>query len=278
MECKRCNTATSEEESRPVGAWRFCIACFEALMHNADETRAEKAQPEPEARPALHARIGVSVSQEAESAMMESCTTCGRVLEADKFETLVGLKICPQCYADLQMSSHAPDQDEEQPEATAELDPAEPAVHPGQRSMRCAGCTKRVPERGVRMVAGKPYCPDCYYTIKDAADKAAFEGAQEHLQQVAADAALADAGIRMVGAQASSPPTAAAAPVARGVSADYERCGACALPVRSLEIEALQGFRICSPCRSTDAELAVEVARKRHKLWLKRQAGQLGDE
>lgn len=281
MECKRCNTAISEEESRPVGAWRFCVACFEALMQNADAARAAKTEPEPEKkRPALHARIGVSVSQESESAQMETCTTCGRVLEADEFETLVGLKICPQCSADLQMSSHAPDQDDDQPEATVEQDPSEPAVHPGQRRLRCAGCTKRVPERGVRMVAGQPYCPDCYYSIKDAADKAAFEGAQAHLQQVATDVALADAGVRQV--EPGTPSPAATRPVAnsqaRAGAGDYERCGACALPVRSDDLTALEGFRLCSPCRATDCELAVEVARKRHRLWLKRQAAQLADD
>ncbi len=273
--CKRCEAEVSEDESRPVGTWRFCVPCFDAVMSGADKKpAAEEASEEAEAPAMPKVRLGINMAVDT----APTCSTCGKRLAAQGFKSLGGMRICEDCYGGMAQERWQA-KDEEGEEAAAPEDDGVPVVHPGLRKLRCAGCNKRVPEGGAKRIFENPYCPDCYSALKEATE--AVETFDDNIESsitrrlAAIDRALADAGVveaePQVAVRAARPAPPAPAPAAAGLAV----CAACQLPTPAESLTEVSGFLLCPACRNTDLELALDVARKRHLLWLKRQAREL---
>ena len=93
----------------------------------------------------------------------------------------------------------------------------------------CAGCGRRIPERGSKSHGGRPHCPECFHALP---------------------APPAPGGPASVNPDATS--------------ADGE-CDGCGRSVDGGGGGAVQGFRICLACLTTDEALALELARARHR-------------
>ena len=141
--------------------------------------------------------------------------------------------------------------------APALLTPGAPATEdaalftPGTGTVTCAGCERPMPGPGsYRVLRGKPYCAAClpfYARLPPAADE----------QPAAAP---------MLSAPASSAATAASSSIPAS-SSPLARPGQCDCCRRVLDDAAQQreGFELCSACLTSDAELALSVARARHR-------------
>lgn len=144
-------------------------------------------------------------------------------------------RFCQTCYADVVENPLPDDEEEAEPEA-----PRERIVPDAMVYVLCARCGRRVPERGTKPIDDQPHCPDCY-------------------NAVAPLAPLPD-----LAALATPEPGSASAEAAGGVC---DSCGQKTGADRTMQVE---GFNICRACLKTDPELAVDLARGRHKKRLQR--------
>lgn len=129
--------------------------------------------------------------------------------------------------------------------------------------IKCAGCGKMIPEGGSKRVEEEPYCPDCYY------------GLPEEVRQAAEEAqAAATAREEEETAQISQEEPA---PVELPEVEAPEGCESCGKAVPEDKLQTVEGFSICQACLSSDAELAVHLARARHQKRLQRLREELGE-
>jgi heterodisulfide reductase subunit A-like polyferredoxin len=119
-----------------------------------------------------------------------------------------------------------------------------------------------VPEGGSKQVEEEPYCPDCYYGLPEEVRQAAEEAA-----------AAAIAGEEATLAEVTPEEPAPAKPLEVEVP---EGCESCGKAVPEDKLQTVEGFAICQACLSSDAELAVNLARARHQKRLQRLKDELG--
>lgn len=194
-------------------------------------------KPRPEAARAEPApRLAVAV------AVGPKCQTCGRPLEPGTTRNVRGMTFCLECYGNL-MPAPAPPPAPATEEADVPEGPVGPVEAPGMRRLECAGCGRRVAEGGIRRIADEPFCPDCFVRLAEMA------GAIE------------------------APPRLDEPPVPPESAAG--RCDACLRDLAGTG-EATRGFVLCEPCRTSDVDLALSVARQRHRKHLERLARELG--
>jgi hypothetical protein len=105
------------------------------------------------------------------------------------------------------------------------------------RFVQCAGCGRRIPEGGSKTIGEAPHCPDCHARLS-------------------------------VAAEAQAGPAGAAAPPTEDAPGG---CEACDRVTRTMH--EIDGFRLCAACVSTSPELAMDVARARHRERLTRLLG-----
>lgn len=226
--CKSCGRELGEGEGRKVADWMFCEACFQQLMDRAaQKSRAPVEAPASAAAPA----------EAPAAAAAPRCRGCGRELAPDQHRDLLGLSLCAACH-DLFTQSFSPKVELGSP-PEPEPEPSVPQLRVDVRAtITCAGCGRSVPERGSKELAGQRYCPDCY-------------------QARAPAPALG----RVVIAEARARGTAEEAPAPDG----EPRCLACDHVTPHALLRAVEGFPICAACLATDRDLAVELARARHR-------------
>jgi len=264
--CFQCGKRTDAEQLTAVGDGEFCAACFRLLLDA--RTLAPSAAVVPAAasdKP--RAPAGARVSR--------ACLVCERSIQGDAAVSFLGGEICAACNAQMQRELQAP-----QPEGAAlpaaddaarsqtdsaaaalaaaraavtERAPASDSVAggaaaeraletvnvmftPGAETRWCAGCERPMPGPGsYRVIAGEPYCPACvpFYSAMN------------------------------LGAHPRHPTpvtqTGNSSPAAAGVGCDC--CGG----ALELGAEPCDGFRFCTACFTSDAELALSVARARHR-------------
>jgi hypothetical protein len=178
---------------------------------------------------------------------------CERSIQGDAAVSFLGGEICGACNAQMQselraaedtaatqlaaaraaVTERAPASVDTPDMASQRGVTAAPAIFtPGAETRWCAGCERPMPGPGsYRVIAGEPYCPACvpFYSVLN------------------------------LGAQPRHPTQgpAGAAPAANVCDC----CGA------ALELGAslCEGFRFCTPCFTSDLELALGVARARHR-------------
>lgn len=174
VQCKECGRELNESEVRMVAHWSFCPDCFQKLLEKREKPQASSDAPDEGKSPK---EIPPEISAPAKA----PCSLCGRETEADLLKRVGIWFFCPRCSADMVARAEAGSpEDEEMPPGDADKETYDPdAAVPGAvaqvppgfvRFVHCAGCGRRIPEGGSRIVEGKPYCPDCYYAGVQATD------------------------------------------------------------------------------------------------------------
>lgn len=256
LTCRRCHAEPAAGGVREVGEWIFCEPCFQLLLASREEagagdavearpeagagsaaapsTEAGGITPRPEPSPAPAKTAAEATPPPAGSGALE-CMLCDQRFEPG--EGLSGrlLTLCPSCVGGLL----APYEAAPEPE----IEPRQEKPEPVRGFVDCVGCDRRIPRGGAREHEDGPVCPECHLWRSAAAE--AREAARTEAE------AEVDAGA----ATASAPGRPAASVAASACAA----CGSVA------PLSAVAGFSLCEPCRSVEPELALEVARARHR-------------
>jgi hypothetical protein len=122
-------------------------------------------------------------------------------------------------------------------------------------------------------VEEEPYCPDCYYGLPEEVRQAAEEAAAAEMAVEEAEAAeTAGEEVQPAAVSQEEPP-----PVEIPEVEAPEGCESCGKEVPEDKLQTVEGFGICRACLSSDAELAVHLARARHQKRLQRLREELGE-
>ena len=262
MQCKKCGKDIVGEEHRMVAEWPFCLDCFQLLM----DKPAKKVEPEVEVEaPAEPEKEDVSVQVVLEQAR-QKCTLCEKEIEGDQYKKVGIWTFCPECHLDMTPRPKPPPPPEPEEEAVDEAEEAAMRARFRVRythRVKCSACGRMVPEGGSRQVEEEPYCPDCFY------------GLPEEVRQAAEEAEAA----AMAGEEEET------AEMSREIEAPVEPpeieavpgCESCGKEVAEDKLQTVEGFAICQACLSSDAELAVHLARARHQKRLQRLKEEMGE-
>jgi hypothetical protein len=236
MECRKCGSEIPGDEYRMVAEWPFCMQCFERLLNRP--AVPPPVQPPAEPPPSDPAGASPPPSEvDSSTAATLTCLLCESEIVDGKCERLASWVFCPSCFGSL---IALPDEEEEPAAPRPKKSPLVPPTYAKTKS--CKGCGRRIPERAAKELDGEPYCPDCFNAKSRAA------GVVPDIR----------ATIRFDGRAAQ--PRAA---TGRG-------CESCGREVAAASLQAVEGFVICQACLSTDADLALHLARQRHHLYLQR--------
>lgn len=259
--CFQCGKRTDAEQLTAVGDGEFCAACFRLLL-DAQTQAAPAVAP-----PAIAIEKPSGSAGAARAARV--CLVCERSIHGDAAVSFLGGDICGACNAqmerelrdgEVQGATEPASADAAASQAAAALAAARAAVTerapahlagalgaeraseepqvtftPGAETRWCAGCERPMPGPGsYRVIAGEPYCPACvpFYSVMNL-------GAHPRHPMPSAE------------------PVGRAAPAGLGCDC----CGAALEHGTAL----CEGFRFCKPCFTSDADLALSVARARHR-------------
>lgn len=256
MKCRGCGRELGLDDYRMVAEWPFCGECFEGLMKKAEDRLPVRDGKTAEALSETHPAPG-------------RCDLCQRPLEVGEGRRVLTWVLCPECYQDLILSppSQAP------PEENA----AGPAVEPTHEAhdlgksegeeeptvrvevkltsfVHCAGCGRRIPEAGSRVVDGAPLCPDCFYASLEPRESRPVPLGPVTTKEERGDQVHPEIGVR---------------------PDDVNRCAACGRSLDDGAFDRLEGFVICRACSSSDRDLALQIAREKHRRFLHRMKEQL---
>ena len=158
MECKGCNKEITEEQSKKVGVWYFCNACFEDLLAGPPAPDAEPGeQPESEAEPRTSGEESAPLVLKGEQAR---CTVCEAALENGAGHDMGILTVCEDCYQEMiarpePIKIQEPEPEPEQEEDVPLPDPME--------TVPCTECRRTIRKIATKIHDEDPYCPDCFY-------------------------------------------------------------------------------------------------------------------
>jgi hypothetical protein len=234
--CSGCQEIKATADMKDVGSHLFCTPCFANLM-----SPEPKTEPEPE-----------PISFSFESALQgepksesERCFVCQQELPEDGQTKLGSIGVCQSCREGLTLPPPEPPAKKAPVVETEEVDPG-PMYTPGSASYECSACQRGMPGPGsFHEVDGAYYCPDCFYSGK----------AQPQPSQP----------------QSSVQTPSSAEPVPEFIGQTPgagEKCDACMRPLVRHYFEILSGFSICRACTSSNQDLALTIARVRHKRHL----------
>jgi hypothetical protein len=263
MQCKKCSKDLSGEEYRMVAEWPFCMECFHGLM----EKPAKKAEPEVEVEAPTEPepeKEDVSVEVVFDQAR-KKCTLCEKEIKGDQFKKVGIWTFCPDCHLDMTPRQKPPPPPQPEEEAVDEEEEAAMRARFRVKFMhrvKCSACGKMIPEGGSKQVDEEPYCPDCYYSLPEEVRLAAEEAQAAAME--GEEATLAE-----VTPEESAPAKPLEVEVPEG-------CESCGKAVPEDKLQTVEGFAICQACLSSDAELAVHLARARHQKRLQRLKDELG--
>jgi DNA-directed RNA polymerase subunit RPC12/RpoP len=238
----------------------------EAPVEIAAEAPADKV-PEPE-------KEDVSVSVVFEQAR-QKCTLCEKEIEGDQYKKVGIWTFCPECNLDMTPRPKPPPPPEPEEEPVDEEEEA--AIRARFRvkftqRIKCAECGRMIPEGGSKQVDEEPYCPDCYYRLPEEVRQALEEAAvAEMAVEEAEPAATAGEEVEPAAISQEEQP-----PVELPEIEAPEGCESCGKEVPEDKLQTVEGFGICRACLSSDAELAVHLARARHQKRLQRLKDDLG--
>jgi hypothetical protein len=229
----------------------------EAPVEIAAEAPADKV-PEPEKED-----ISVSVVFEQEE---RRCTLCEKEIVGEQYQKVGIWMFCPECNLDMTPRPKPP------PPPEPEEEPVDEAEEAAMRArfrvkythrVKCAECGKMIPQGGSKQVDEEPYCPDCYYGLPEEVRQALEEAA-------AAEMAVEEAEPAEISQE--EPPPEELPEVEAPVG-----CESCGKDVPDDGLQTVEGFGICRACLSSDAELAVQLARARHQKRLQRLKEEMGE-
>lgn len=307
--CFQCGALTDVAGLTRVGDGEFCATCFRALLaagaDAADGGDAADAGVRPNARaraderagstaatraapPATHARPGATPGARPLAPGRSTCLVCDCDLTGAPAVVFLGGEICGPCSAEMAAeleAAHAGPSTE--PSVGAEAGGAalaevaapaagtsEPSASPSERAealpftpgtgvVVCAGCERPMPGPGsYRLLRGKPYCAACvpfFARLPAAVYEAPASSGPASTSPISSG-------------PASSNPVPSGPASASPSSSPLARPGQCDCCRRGLDPDAepREGFELCSACLTSDAELALSVARARHRRALAR--------
>jgi formylmethanofuran dehydrogenase subunit E len=264
MQCKKCGKDIAGGEHRMVAEWPFCMDCFQQLM----EKPAKKVEPEVELEAPGEPEpekedVSVEVVFEQEK---QKCTLCGKETEGEQYKKVGIWTFCSECHLDMTPRPKPPPPPEPEEEPVDEEEEAALRARFQIKYMhrvKCVGCGKMIPGGGSKQVEEEPYCPDCYYALPEEVRQAA-----EEAQAAATAGEEAD--------PAKDSPEEAIPTEVRELQKP-EGCESCGKAVPEDNLQTVEGFSICQACLSSDAELAVHLARARHQKRLQRLKDELGE-
>jgi hypothetical protein len=241
MECKQCSKNLAGEEYKMVAEWPFCPDCFRKLMEKPAEKDRVEAKSEEEVKDVV-VEVGAVTAK-------SRCQLCDKEIEGDQYKK-VGIWIfCPDCHLDMtpRIKPPPPPEPEEETDEAEEEASIHARLHVKYiQRVTCAGCNKRIPEGGSRDVDGELYCPDCYYALPEETRQASEE------------------------AETTEPGREEASPLEQPEVEAGPGCESCGKEISKEALQTVEGFGICRACLSSDAELAVHLARARHQKRLQR--------
>jgi hypothetical protein len=187
------------------------------------------------------------------------CTLCEKEIFGDQYKKVGIWTFCPECHLEMTPRPKPPPPPEPEEEAVDEEEEAAMRARFRIKYMhrvKCVGCGKMIPEGGSKQVEEEPYCPDCFYALPEEIRQAAEEAA-------AAAIAEEEAEVAEVSPEETIPREVHELETPEG-------CESCGKKLAEDKLQTVEGFAICKACLSSDAELAVHLARARHQVRLKR--------
>ena len=274
MQCKKCSTDIAGEEHRMVAEWPFCLDCFQQLI----EKPAKKVEPEIEVEPPAEPEpekedVSVSVVFQQEEL---KCTLCERKIVGEQYQKVGIWTFCPECNLDMTPRPKPPPPPEPEEEPVDEEEEAASRARfrvKFTHRIKCAECGRMIPEGGSKQVEEEPYCPDCYYGLPEEVRQAAeeAEAAEVAVEETEPAETPGEEGEPAAISREEPPPVEIAEIEAP------EGCESCGKEVPEDKLQTVEGFGICRACLSSDAELAVHLARARHQKRLQRLREELGE-
>ncbi len=305
MNCRTCDKELAAGEEKMVAQWAFCEKCFQDLLNKKNV----KEEPETPAEAPAEKAAKESTEEPAEAAP-ELCHLCRKTLVEGERKKVGIWNFCTDCVSDLnkpagRVNVSTSVQTEEEPEQ-------EEIVVLKTTYINCADCGRRVPERGSKEREGERYCPDCYFRnepppqalnamaappaakteeISEPAPEEAPEPEEEPKVAVAVRASVSacipppqSAEVTEESAPAvevapapeapaPEPPAPSTQKPAEPLPAAAGKCMSCLN--EGCELKEVQGFNLCSACLVSDKNLAIDIAKKRHKKMMEKLSQEL---
>ena len=177
-------------------------------------------------------------TEEEEDKKEECCHLCKKALDEGSSKKVGLWKFCTDCFGDLNKPARLNVSLSVEPKEQEETEQEEVVVLKAVY-VNCGQCGRRIPERGSKERNGEPYCPDCYFASQES------PRAPEVDEPMKLEAESISAG--------------------KCMSCLNEGC----------ELKMVKGFPLCSACLVSDQNLALEIAKKRHKKKLEQLKSEL---
>ena len=175
--------------------------------------------------------------EQMEEQKSDCCHLCKKTLQEGQTKKVGLWNFCSDCFGDLNKPARltvslnvAPNECK----SIEEENTKEEIVVLQTKYINCAQCGRRVPERGTKERAGERFCPDCFFT-KEAPP--AMPAGQPEIQVAVEVEAPADI--------------------------PSDKCMSCQR--QGGELRMVKGFPLCPACLVSDENLALEIAKKRHR-------------
>jgi len=235
MNCKKCGIDLTEKEYQTIAQWNFCEDCFKEIMRKVEE--------EKNTEPVLETPV-----QKAG----RFCVVCAKPLEEKEGLDLLGLLFCDRCYENIvNRPEESPSQDGLKEEEDFEQKGVA-QVHVNLISqVKCHQCGKTIRAIAGREYEGELYCPDCFFSLSDA---------HQPKSRVTPDDRI----------QAGRCEVSVSSPVS-----ENSVCQSCLRQANRKSLQMLDGFEICSACLAADSDMALEIARLRHRRLLEKMKNEL---
>jgi ribosomal protein L37AE/L43A len=249
MKCKECGKDITGDEYRKVADWPFCLECFGKLMDKSGK------ESEAESTPQFESDDVDTISIDEKRPV---CQICNRELENGEVKKVGIWNFCTKCHSELVFRSPEPgiskeipgedmdDPQKEKPETDTQ--PLGRVRVSMSKSVNCHACGRQILAVASREVDGNPFCPDCFYALPEQVD--------------------VDRKADIKPAQKSVPATTDSKPVTE--------CESCGKQIMQGDFDTVEGFVICRACLTTNQELAVQVAKKRHQQYLQKIENEFG--
>ncbi len=251
VRCFQCGKSTPSGELVSVGDGRFCSECFATLLESSAQPEAPLGVApslvrSPTPPPARDREAHRSPAPQP-APRHSRCLVCDVPLVERDAVPFLGGALCRTCCEQMNSelaemrtgAAEAQRRDEHSSEPVAGPKPELAVWTPGSETVTCDGCQRPMPGPGsYRRLGGANYCPACLpFYVRLQGEVGVLLSKPPHTR------VNSEVGLRLE---------------------DEDGCDCCGRDL-SADTEALNGFRLCTACRTGDLELALVVAKARHR-------------